>query len=130
MQTNNGVVPATLGSYCVERSEPDGSGTGICADSRYPLKVHGRLDVKPGQRFALRTHDRSIRTIRMGLIKVHNGNVIGTGPSFGASPRSGHPARWVASLPNDLKGSNRIDIQLIYKHHIGDADYWAGLRAR
>lgn len=132
LQTSAQSVSATRGSYCVSSTDPHSpqEGTGICADAAYPLPVHSRLRLKPGQLLALRTHDLAIGSIRISLERVHGDDFEDIGEGFSARPRAGHPARWIAKLPDDPRGANRIDIFLRYKHRFGDASFSAGLKVR
>ena len=130
LQTPDQSVRATPGSYCLQQDAPDGAtGSGICADAAYPLPTKGRLDLEPGQRFALRTHDPEVKRIRLSLLRVKGQGAADLGRSFRAVQRPGHPSRWIARLPENASvKANTIDIGVAYEHGIGSADNWAGLR--
>lgn len=130
VQAHGQSVRAAQGSYCVSYTSPHSphQGTGICADYAYPLGVKGKLAVRAGLRIALRMHDPEIRRVMLRPLSVHGGDITAAGGRFEARRRPGHPNCWIASLPDDLGQANRLDIFVRYRHGIGDADYWAGLR--
>jgi hypothetical protein len=130
VQTHKNSIRATVGSYCVSSTNPDGTGSGMCADSAYPLPTEGKLRVHDGKRIAMRMHDRQIRAVRLSLVELdgRGGKYGFVGHSFSAHSKAGYPSRWVAKLPDQLGRADVLDIQIRYEHRIGDADFWAGLR--
>ena len=116
------MVKATVGSYCIADAN-----VGLCADAAYPLRVHGRLPVAPGERLKLRTRDRKIATVGVSLLPVSGGEDERVGWHARARRAPGHRSRWVVRLPDDLGGASTLDVFMRYEGHIGDADYWAGL---
>jgi hypothetical protein len=116
-------VTATLGSYCVTHGD-----SGECADALYPLRVHGRLEVRPGRRIELRTHDRRVAEVRVRGLRVHDRDIKrGDWVVVVAGDRLSRRIR--VRLPDELDGINRLDVSLRYRGS-GDADYWARIAVR
>jgi hypothetical protein len=115
---------ATLGSYCVS----DGD-SGMCSDSAYPLRVHGRLEVMPGQEIELRTHDPAIGEVSAGLLRVRGDRIRSVGHSLRGEPVPGHPRRFTVT-PAAVGDANRLDVFVRYAGGAGDADYWARISRR
>jgi hypothetical protein len=116
-------VTATLGSYCVTHGN-----SGECADALYPLRVHGRLEVRPGQRIELRTHDRQVAKVTVRGLRVH-GRDVERSVRIAAVAGDRLSRRIRVRLPEELDGVNRLDVSLRYRGS-GDADYWARIAAR
>jgi hypothetical protein len=116
-------VRATLGSYCVTHGN-----SGECADALYPLRVHGRLEVRPGRRIELRTHDRRVTEVKVEGLRVHGRDIERGNWAFAVA--GDHLSRRIrVRLPDELDGINRLDVGLRYQGS-GDADYWARIAAR
>ena len=116
-------VRATLGSYCVTHGN-----SGECADALYPLRVHGRLEVRPGGRIELRTHDRGVAEVKVEGLRVHGRDIERGDWAFAVA--GDHISRRIrVRLPDELDGINRLDVSLRYQGS-GDADYWARIAAR
>lgn len=119
------VVSASLGSY--EWGE-------VISDAGYPLPIHKRLPVSPGDRVSLRIGAPAAR-VMVSLLHVTGeepighvaGDVLAQLRSRPISPSRG---RWLTKLPRRLKSGNVLDISVRYAKGRGDADFWVGLRPR
>lgn len=115
-------VRATLGTYCWERER-----SGICADAAYPLKVRGRLPVRPRGRVALRFADHA-RHVRVSLTRVRDREAKSLDWRTRARRPTENPHRWRFRLPRKLRGANRLDISARYPN--GDGHFSAGIEVR
>ncbi|MQA76464.1 MAG: hypothetical protein GEU88_19415 [Solirubrobacterales bacterium] len=111
---------ATLGSYCVSHGR-----VGVCSDSAYPLPVRGGIRVSPGDRVTVRTGDRAIKRVSVGLLRVRGRRIESGDWSARAERVPGRPRRFSVELSSDLERANRLDVFVRYRDRIGDADYWA-----
>jgi hypothetical protein len=119
------VVSASLGDY---------EWGGVISDAGYPLPIHKRLRVSPGDRVSLRFGAPAAR-VAVTLLHVtaeepiHHeaGDVLAHLGSRPLSPGRGH---WVTKLPRDLKSGNVLDVSVLYANGRGGADFWVGLRAK
>jgi len=119
------VVSASLGSY---------EWGGAIVDAGYPLPIHKRLPVSPGDRVSLRIGTPAARVV-VSLLHVTGEEPIGHEAGdvlahLGSRPVSSSRDRWVTKLPRDLKGGNVLDVSVQYANNPrGQADFWVGLRA-
>ena len=95
----------------------------MCSDSAYPLRVHGGR--RPGDVVTLRTGDRAIRRVSLGLLRVRSRKIERTGWSGRGERVEGRPRRFRFEPPAELERANRLDIFVRYRDRIGDADLWA-----
>ena len=119
---------ATLGSFCVTPPATDETGTGLCADSRYPLRVRGRLPVRPGGRVVLKSSVRA-RVVVARLVRVDGAEFETVGRRLAVRRIS--PRRWAVRLRNDLGGANVLDVSMRWRNPRdgrGDASFWGGIR--
>jgi hypothetical protein len=117
------VVRATQGSYCWA-----GRRRAMCADAFYPLRVRGRLDVQPGQRLRIRTHDRLVRRLEADLVEADGDDYRFGPPLEGVRRVPDNPRAWFARIPADASGWNRISVFVRYRDGRGDSNWWAGIR--
>ena len=122
------VVTATLGTYCWK-----GVSSEICVDDGYPLPIHKRLAVSPGDRVSLRIGVRAAR-VTVSLLHVAGDAPIGHEAGdvlakLRSNPASPSRRRWATKLPSSLKTANVLDVSVQYANNRGDADFWVGLRA-
>lgn len=118
-------VRASQGSYCY--SDRD-SGRAVCADFAYPLKVRGRLPVRPGQWIRLRTHDRTIKRLSAHLLLVRGADFDARGKLLGVQRIPNRPSAWKARIPERVERANRISIDAVYERNAGDSNWWAGVK--
>ncbi len=117
------VVPASRGSYCWKQS----SSSEICVDYDYPLSVHKRLAVSPGDSVSLRVGARAAR-VQVSLERVA-GEDFQSVARLTAKPTSPSRRRWTTRLPHDVKAGNVLDVHVEYPNNRGEADFWVGLRS-
>lgn len=114
------VVPATLGSYL---------WGGLLMDAGYPLPIHKRLTVSPGDKVSLRIGAPAAR------VEVSLDHVAGSDDArpvvekLATKPVSPSRSYWVTKLPRNLATGNLLDISVRYANNQGNADFWVGLRA-
>lgn len=124
--TNRGLTEkASPGSSCVTR--PDGAT--LCSDAGYPLKVRGRLPIRPRSRLLLRTGvaatQLTVRTVRVRGQKFKNLATL----RVRRLDKTGR--RWLVRLPRKLRGANVVEVFVQWTAPGGggnDADFWAGIK--
>ena len=117
-------VRATLGSFCTSPS----AGAGLCADSAYPLRVRGRLPVRPGGRVVLKPSVEA-RSVVARLMRVDGRDFEPVGRKLAVRRLSAR--RWAVELRRDLGGANVLDVSLRWQNPrdgAGDANFWGGIR--
>jgi hypothetical protein len=119
------VVSATLGDY--EWGE-------VISDAGYPLPIHKRLPVSPGDRVSLRSGSPAAR-VTVWLLHVADEEPIGHEAGdvlahLSSRTVSSSRGRWVTKLPRDLKSGNVLDVSVLYANGRGYADFWVGLRSK
>jgi hypothetical protein len=118
-------VKTDLGSYCVQRGR-----TGECADSVFRGVPRPKLPVRAGDRVVLITGDREIGRVHAAGLHIHGFDFAFTGWDRRARRVHGTRSRWCFRLLGDLGNANAIDLEVRYRHHIGDAEYAFGIKPR
>jgi len=118
-------VKADLGSYCVRRGNAE-----ECADAVFAGVPHPRLPVEAHDRVLLRTGDHQIADVHVATLHIHGYDFTFTGWDTRAHRVRGTSARWRFRLPGDLGDANAVDMDVRYRHHIGDAEYTFGIKRR
>ena len=121
------VARATLGSFCTT-PPAGGGGAGFCADSAYPLRVRGRLPVRPGGRVVLKPSVEA-RGVVVRLMRVDGRDFEPVGRKLAVRRLSAR--RWAVRLRRDLGGANVLDVSLRWQNPrdgAGDANFWGGIR--
>lgn len=124
------VVSASLGTY----SWNDPFSGEVIVDSAYPLPIHKRLTVSPGDRVSLQIGAPAAR-VTVSLLHVAGDAPIGHNAGdflakLRSNPASPNRSRWVTKLPGDLKRGNVLDVRVQYANNRGEADFWVGVRAK
>jgi len=122
-QRGDAVAPASSGSY---------EWGGVIVDAGYPLPIHRRLAVAPGDRVSLRIGAPAVR-VTVSLLHVSRDEPIGHQAGdvlarLSSRPVSPGRGRWVTKLPRDLERGNVLDVSVLYANSRGYADFWVGLR--
>jgi hypothetical protein len=122
------VARATTGSFCSIPPAGAGATPGICADSAYPLRVRGRLPVRPGGRAILRFSVEPDAVVAH-LVRVDGRDFEVLGRKLAVRRLSAR--RWAVRLRRDLAGANVLDVSIRWRNPRdgqGDANFWGGIR--
>ena len=76
------------------------------------------------------TGDRKIARVRVASLRVHGHEFAYTDWSRRARRSPGDSAHWRFRLPDELGDANTIDVNVRYRHNIGNAEYAFGIKRR
>jgi hypothetical protein len=119
---------ATPGSMCTQPPSSDVSSPGVCVDTAYPRRVHGRLPVRPRGRVVLESSVEASE-LHAQLTRVRGSSVTPVGGHL--TVRRLSAKRWTVTLPTGLRNASRLDVLLRWNNPHdgrGDASFSGGIR--
>jgi hypothetical protein len=124
-------IKSQVGSFCTQSRPDGGTSSGVCADA-IPAGIRGHLPVRPQDAVRLRfRHNPNIRDrvrsvhVALAVLRRRQFGLDYVGHARHPVQNPIHASRWKVTLPNDLRGANVLEVDVLYPG--GDAQFWAGI---
>ncbi|MGI8802625.1 MAG: hypothetical protein ACR2KV_10705 [Solirubrobacteraceae bacterium] len=104
---------------------PDGTTGAFIGDAFPPLKLHGRLPVRPGQRITIRT---ALRAVSITL-RVTDRRDAPRSKWVHATPIGQRGQLWAVRLPRQIgRDADRVSFNVVYYYQQAYTNFEAGIR--